>query len=89
MLERQERGPRNGQYGRPRSTLMLFYILECEYLCFSIIIMGHFHYPGKFGSVFASFLRPIFAALYLFQTTLGYYVFPLQRTGIHLVLNIS
>ena len=43
--------------------------------------MGHFHYPGKFGSVFASIPGPIFAALYLFQTTLGYYVFPLQRTG--------
>jgi hypothetical protein len=50
--------------------------------------MGHFHYPGKFGSVFASFLGPIFAALYLFQTTLGYYVFPLQRTGIHLVYSL-
>jgi hypothetical protein len=50
--------------------------------------MGHFHYPGKFGSVFASFPGPIFPALYLFQTTLYYYVFPLQRTGIHLVLII-
>jgi hypothetical protein len=35
--------------------------------------------------VFASFPGPIFPALYLFQTTLDYYVFPLQRTGIHLV----
>jgi hypothetical protein len=52
---------------------------------FSIIIMGYFHYPGKFGSMFASILGPIFAALYLFQTTLDYYVFPLQRTGTHLV----
>jgi hypothetical protein len=34
VLERQERGPRDGQCGRPRSTFMLFYILECEYLCF-------------------------------------------------------
>jgi hypothetical protein len=35
---------------------------------FSIIIMGHFHYPGKFGSVFASIPGPIFATLYMFQT---------------------
>jgi hypothetical protein len=34
VLERQERGPRDGQCGRPRSILMLFYISKCEYLCF-------------------------------------------------------
>jgi hypothetical protein len=33
--------------------------------------MGHFHYLRKFGSVFASILGPIFAALYLFQTTIS------------------
>jgi hypothetical protein len=53
---------------------------------FSIIIMGHFHYSGKFGSMFASIPGPIFAALYLFQTTLDYYMFPLQRTSTHLVI---
>jgi hypothetical protein len=47
--------------------------------------MGHFHYSGKFGSMFALIPGPIFAALYLFQTTLDYYVFPLQRTSTHLV----
>jgi solute carrier family 23 (nucleobase transporter), member 1 len=31
---------------------------------FSVIIMGHFDYPGKFGAVFASIPAPIFAAMY-------------------------
>ena len=48
---------------------------------------GSFSLSWEFRSVFASIPGPIFAALYLFQTTLGYYVFPLQCTGIHLVTN--